>query len=153
MTEQKKPRDLTGVTFKVPEHSCIWKVLRYHRNGDWICEESDHKTTRAFSSGEIMAGEGKFVPVMPYGNGHKVPFKEGDKKTVTVVPFSALPPEGVELLLENELTEDNAIACTDKSTGEVFIILASHKHSILPMEGTECVATYNGGTEWVLSDK
>lgn len=48
-------QDLTGWTFTSPRYSCVWTVLRYHRCGNWVCEEPDHKTTCEFHESEILA--------------------------------------------------------------------------------------------------
>jgi hypothetical protein len=47
--------DLTGTIFQSPRHAnpVDWVVLRYHRNGYWICQEQEHKTTCEFSDTEI----------------------------------------------------------------------------------------------------
>lgn len=49
--------DLKDVQFTVERHGdCVWTVLRYHRNGDWVCQEPAHKTTCHFHESEIVAG-------------------------------------------------------------------------------------------------
>ena len=45
-----------GIRFTVPEHTCIWTVLSYHRGGYWVCQEPDHMTTCHFHHLQILAG-------------------------------------------------------------------------------------------------
>lgn len=49
-------KDLTGMQFRVERYDCIWTVLRYHRGGNWVCEEPDHKCTCHFHESEIQEG-------------------------------------------------------------------------------------------------
>lgn len=45
-----------GLTFRTPSHECAWEVVYYHRGGNWVCQEPDHKTTCHFHESEILAG-------------------------------------------------------------------------------------------------
>jgi hypothetical protein len=45
-----------GVQFKSARYDCVWTVLRYHRGGNWVCEEPDHHTTCHFHESEIESG-------------------------------------------------------------------------------------------------
>jgi len=48
---------MIGLQFKSEPYSCVWTVLRYHRCGNWVCEEPDFKTTCEFHEVQILKGE------------------------------------------------------------------------------------------------
>jgi len=53
--------DYMGQQFTVDRYACVWTVLRYHRGGNWVCQEPDHSTTCHFHESEILAGIGEYA--------------------------------------------------------------------------------------------
>lgn len=51
---EREDRVEPGMRFSAPEHTdCIWTVVSYHRNGDWVCREPRHGTTCNFPASII----------------------------------------------------------------------------------------------------